>query len=94
MMKEPIKLFPIMGQWSDLFHVLIPGFSIPWEMLEKHEARAKENHGGLSPCEAVAILKNERYQRMPFEQAFYELSVLVAEFKMKKGAIWTNPLDR
>lgn len=62
------KLFPIMN--SSLFR------AIPWEVIAECEERAMRNHsqtltrlaerGGLSPCEAVAILENKPYwERWP-----------------------------
>lgn len=56
------RMFPIQS------HVLP---SIPWAMIEPHAKQALENHGqdlsrlaergGLSPAEAVAILKDREY---------------------------------
>lgn len=47
--------------------------SIPWEMVESHEAQAKANHGqslarlnqrgGLSPRELYAVLRDERFDK-------------------------------
>lgn len=59
----PPELFPIMG-----------GPAIPWAMIAPHEAQAQLNHyqtlrrlaerGGLSPCEAVAVLEDRRWHEM------------------------------
>lgn len=47
---------------------------IPWAMIAPHEAQAVENHGqtlrrlaergGLSPCEAVAIMKDTAWHEV------------------------------
>lgn len=47
---------------------------IPWEMIAPHAAQAQENHdqtlerlnerGGLSPCEACAVLEDRPWRRM------------------------------
>lgn len=47
--------------------------SIPWELIAPHERQALRNHdqnletlasrGGLSPCEAVAILEDADYRK-------------------------------
>lgn len=52
---------------------------IPWEVLEPHEAQAQRNHsqtlkrlaerGGLGADEAVAVIENRQYRRMPFAAA-------------------------
>jgi hypothetical protein len=50
--------------------------TIPWAMIEPHEAQARKNHyqslerlnerGGLSPCEIVAVLEDKDcYLRWP-----------------------------
>lgn len=52
--------------------------ALPWPMMEPHEAQAERNHsqsiarlaerGGLSACEACAVLEDRGYRRMhPFE---------------------------
>jgi len=62
---------------------------IPWAVIEGHERQAQENHGrqslahlasrgGLSPCEAVAVLEDRRWQRMTEADALAQLTALVA----------------
>lgn len=63
---------------------------IPWEMIEPHEKQAYSNHsqtlerlaerGGLSPCEAVAILEDRRWHKMDQEKANAILASKVAMF--------------
>lgn len=70
------RRFPIQG-----------GPSIPWSLIEPHEAQAKRNHdqtlqrlaerGGLSPCEAVAVLEDRPWERMEAREALTRLKVLI-----------------
>lgn len=63
---------------------------LPWAMIQPHEAQAQLNHsqslkrlaerGGLSACEALAILDNRRWGRMSRPAAMAELSRRVAAF--------------
>jgi hypothetical protein len=60
---------------------------LPWSIIAPHEKQALENHGqtlarlrergGLSPCEAVAILEDRRWRRMDTAQAFTRLAELL-----------------
>ena len=53
--------------------------SIPWAVLKPHELQALRNHaqgldrlaskGGVTPCEAVAIIEGRPWHRMPFGEA-------------------------
>jgi hypothetical protein len=53
--------------------------AIPWSVLEPHEAQAQKNHsqtlkrlasrGGLSPCEAIAIILDRPWSKVPQEWA-------------------------
>lgn len=66
--------------------------TVPWAMLEEHRAQARANHGGrelediaiykggLTPCEAVAILEDREWERMPFTGATLRLRELVDEW--------------
>jgi len=67
--------------------------TVPWAMLEEHRAQARANHGGrelediavfkggLTPCEAVAILEDREWERMPFTAATLRLRELVEEWQ-------------
>jgi hypothetical protein len=67
---------------------LIP--SIPWGLIAPHEAQARENHsqsltglngrGGLSACEAVAIIEDRRWEKMSLAEATARLKELVDQF--------------
>lgn len=75
-----MRLFPILK--SNVFR------AIPWSMLEPHEGQAEKNHyqslkrlaerGGLSPCEAVAVLEDRKYHRMSDDEAEMALIRLLA----------------
>lgn len=55
----------------------------PWELMIAHEKQALKNHsqtiqrlaerGGLSPCEAVAVIEDRPYSRLPLAVANEEL---------------------
>lgn len=69
-----------------------PG-SIPWAMLAPHERQALRNHdqtlkrlaerGGLSTCEAMAVLEDRRWQKMDVKESISKLLDLVKEWKEK-----------
>ena len=73
--------FPIMGE--KVASVL--GF-IPWDVIASHDQQAQWNHsqtlqrlrhrGGLSPCEAVAVLEDRPWRQMHFEAAVARLKEL------------------
>lgn len=62
---------------------------IPWRMIAPHERRAMDNHGqqtlaklayrgGLSICEAVAVLEDRPWKRMDPAEARRQLQKLVS----------------
>ena len=62
--------------------------TIPWGMIEQHELQALKNHKrtieqlaaqqcGLRACEAVAVLEDRPWRRMPMEEAYGRLAQLV-----------------
>ncbi len=61
---------------------------IPWDMLAPHARQAKSNHGqtlerlaergGLGPGEALAVLDDRRWDRIPVEKACHELCQRIA----------------
>lgn len=65
--------------------------TVPWELMEQHKARAVMNHGvglatlaaqgGLTPEQAVAIIENRGWERMPMTAATLRLKQLVDEWK-------------
>lgn len=64
--------------------------AIPAEAIRGHELQANRNHGqtlrglagrgGLSPCEAVAIMEDRAWIRMEPDHARAKLFLLVARF--------------
>ena len=76
--------FPIMGDKQIS--------SIPWALIAPHEKRAMDNHGqqtlkrlaergGLSTCEACAVLENRPWHKMPNDGARHDLLEAVARFE-------------
>lgn len=65
--------------------------TVPWEMLAEHADQVQANHaipleslaglGGLTPQEAVAILEDREWHRMPCTGATLRLKELVDEWK-------------
>jgi hypothetical protein len=66
-----------------------PALPLPWDVIAPHEVRAMVNHGktleelaaagGLSACEAVAIIEDRAWREMPPANAFRRLAKLVRE---------------
>jgi len=60
---------------------------IPWDIIAPHENQARINHGqtlarlrergGVSACEAVAILNDRQYDQMPFLRAMETLADII-----------------
>lgn len=72
--------------------------ALPWPMVEAHEKQAQKNHsqsvtrlaerGGLSPCEACAVLEDRDYYPAPTQpQAHARLKELFTEWQR------STPLD-
>ncbi|MGU9981533.1 hypothetical protein ACJ4V0_15970 [Phreatobacter sp. HK31-P] len=61
--------------------------SVPWHIMEPHERQARENHGqslarlaergGLSACEALAIIEDRKWQRMTPAESHSALAALL-----------------
>lgn len=66
-------------------HVLV--VALPWALLEPHERQARHNHGqslkglasrgGLSHCEAVAVLEDREWRKMPLPEANAKLAAAI-----------------
>lgn len=62
--------------------------AIPWSLIAPHEEQAERNHrqslerlaerGGLSPCEAVAVLEDRPWRAMPPGAAATRLRELIS----------------
>jgi hypothetical protein len=68
--------------------------SIPWDIIEPHAKQAERSHhqtleelkkrGGLTVCEAVAILEDRAWHRMDAAEALYKLTeIIIAAGKEK-----------
>ena len=65
--------------------------AIPWVAIAPHEAQAQKNHsqslsrlsqrGGLSVCEAIAVMQNERVKQFGLTWARAKLMCLVLDFE-------------
>jgi len=65
--------------------------SIPWDMIGPHNEQALRNHsqtltrlkerGGLAPCEAVAVLEDRKWKKMPAVTSCARLIELLELFK-------------
>ncbi|MCV0395417.1 MAG: hypothetical protein K5872_21975 [Rhizobiaceae bacterium] len=63
--------------------------SVPWGLLAPHERQAVRNHGqslvtlagrgGLSACEALAVLEDREWRQMDFGTAHYRLATALRE---------------
>lgn len=63
--------------------------AIPWEAVAGHARQADANHGqtlnrlaergGLSPCEAVAVIEDRKWQHMDQASARIKLMQLIAD---------------
>jgi hypothetical protein len=85
----PMKEFPIM--FARDRGILNQVQSIPWAMIAPHNPQAQSNHsqtlerlaerGGLSACEAVAVLTNRRWEKMESQAAANKLNELIATYE-------------
>lgn len=89
-----MKLFPILlpSFSADEREVKRAGFgslrALPWDMIEPHENQALRNHdqslatlasrGGLSACEALAVLEDRAWRQMPLFEAYRGLDALIS----------------
>jgi hypothetical protein len=87
-----MKTFPIMAAHGERYsQVLLPQTTIPWDMIAPHARQADLNHsqtlerlaerGGLSRCEAIAILQDRRWHKMALTDAKEVLEHLVEEWE-------------
>jgi hypothetical protein len=81
---EQRELDPIRRAALSAFAQPLP---LPWNVIAPHEDQALKNHGqtlarlrergGLSACEAVAILEDREWRKMDDDEAFRRLAELV-----------------
>lgn len=99
MTAEP--LFPIFNPFSSLkeFHAaggVLFVCHIPWSLIAPHEQQAEKNHsqslrrlaerGGLSACEALAVLENRDWRAIPRVEAHAALAMRIASYQLSEGA--------
>lgn len=69
---------------------------VPWSLMAPHEARAQRNHGGqslarlaerggLSACEALAVIEDRSWRGMPTPEAHRQLAAKLASDSKPKG---------
>jgi hypothetical protein len=71
--------------------VLFAVVNVPWPMIEPHALQARHNHsqtlerlaerGGLSACEALAVIEDRPYSTIPEPAAHIRLLDLICEFQ-------------
>ena len=87
--------FPIQGCWSRKHWKQIPASNIPWDMIAPHEAQALVNHcrqtlkelarrGGLSHCEAIAVLEDRPWHQMDLDQSVEKLAAMVTAHRIRR----------
>jgi len=84
------RRFPILKNPSNWRHWQKLRPSIPWGMIEPHHAQAAKNHdqtlerlahrGGLSLCEALAVLEDRAWRRMDQIYAATVLALMEVEY--------------
>lgn len=67
-------------------------FTIPWELIAQHEEQALKNHGqtlkrlaergGLSFCEALAVLEDRQWRKV--DNAWINLAAYVLRYKCEQ----------
>lgn len=87
-----------MGYFSRAKWKHINGTSIPWDMIAPHEKQAMANHGGqslerlaqrggLSACEALAVLEDRIWTPMDDDWAYERIEA----FECKKLSVDVTP---
>lgn len=85
------RVMPIQAQWNKVKLKWVYPKAIPWTMIQNCEARAASNHGGqslerlaerggLSACEALAVLDDRSWKEMDVDSAVSELERRIEEF--------------
>lgn len=93
-MNADTKEFPIQGGWNSKTRMYFNPSSIPWGLIAPHEQRAIENHagqnlrklasrGGLTPCEALAVLEDRPWRIMDACEATKRLSERVQNWNLE-----------
>ena len=86
----PIMLSGYNGELKETYgHIIGPIYTnVPWPMLAAHEDQAQRNHsqsllrlaerGGLSACEACAVLEDRPHRSMTLQLSYSKLAAHVA----------------
>jgi hypothetical protein len=88
------EYMPVSGGWDKIAWKSLGGIKVPWAMIAAHNKQAKLNHcgqdlehlakrGGLSACEALAILDDRPWQPMDAIKALRELEERVEQYHTK-----------
>ena len=88
---------PVNDHWDRKNWKSFPQILVPWAMIAPHDAWAKHNHcgqdlaklqerGGMSSCEALAILDNRKWREMDMNEAHDELQRRVDAFVKAQAA--------
>lgn len=81
--------------WRDRDYISVKGVrvidTIDWRMIEPHEDQADRNHGqtlrmlhsrgGLSACEALAVLEDRPWRKMTLDEAYDKLAEKVRQYQ-------------
>ena len=94
-----MKMFPIMTDHRDVAEVrqsfgIAMVVQMPWPMMLQHQEQALKNHdhtivtlasrGGLSACEALAVLEDRPWQQMSMAAAHSKLKDLFSDWWEKQ----------
>lgn len=100
-----MRMFPIMTDHRDVDAMrktwgLAIVVAMPWPQMVEHEARAIKNHdqdieelaarGGLSACEALAVLEERPWREMPIASAHARLKDLFGDWYIKNRKALTS----
>jgi len=83
------RVMPIGGYFDREKWGYTAGYSITWAMIEPHEKQAQLNHcgqsleklakrGGLSACEAIAILEDRPWSKIDNDKAIQKLKEMIS----------------
>lgn len=90
-MTTAIKSMPVQSRWDRKAHKMFPALFIPWGLIATHDAQAKKNHagqdlsklasrGGLSACEAIAIIQDRDWTAMDDQLAHKQLAKMISDY--------------
>jgi len=91
------KYMPVRDGWNHRDWTEFPNLQVPWAMMEPHDIQARRNHcdqslevlrsrGGMSSCEALAILDGRLWVKMQQNEAHEELVRRIKAFTQPQPA--------